>query len=161
MDNLVLVRVAAALETSLAGAVLRDLREEAPGRIRLTFEAAERPRTVVACLRPDEPWIGRPVLRAREARGVAAGQAAAFAAQARKALVGAVVRGVLKPGIDRVVRIDFAEGHALVAELATHRANLLLLERGDRIVGSVRRPRSASERIAPGAVYRLPDLPAG
>jgi predicted ribosome quality control (RQC) complex YloA/Tae2 family protein len=161
VDNLVLVRVAAALEASLAGAVLRDLREEAPGRIRLAFEAAERPRTVVVCLRPEEPWIGRPVLRAREVRGGAAGHAAAFVAQARKALAGTVVRAVLKPGIDRVLRVDFADGHALVAELATHRANLLLLERGDRILGSARRPRSASERVASGAVYRLPDLPAG
>ena len=51
MDNLVLVRVAAALDASLAGAILRDLREEAPGRIRLALEAGARPRSATVVIR--------------------------------------------------------------------------------------------------------------
>jgi predicted ribosome quality control (RQC) complex YloA/Tae2 family protein len=157
VDNLVLIRVAAALDASLRGAVLRDLREEAPARFRLVFEAARGPRSVLISLRAERPWIGRPAARLRPPPG---SMGTPFPALARRCLVGAVVRAVAKPGADRVLRMSFAEGHALVVELATHGANLLLLGADDRILALARRPRASAGRLAPEAVYRPPDLPA-
>jgi predicted ribosome quality control (RQC) complex YloA/Tae2 family protein len=58
-----------------------------------------------------------------------------------------------------VVVIRFSDGHALVMELATHGANLVLLEPGGAVVASARNPRAARERIAPGRQWRPRPLP--
>ena len=155
MDNLALIRVAAALDATLRGAVLRDLRLEAPARFRLVFEAAGGFRSIVASLRPERPWIGRPALRLRPAQG----EGTPFAALARRVLLGSVVESVSKVGADRVLRLSFAEGHVLVAELATHGANLVLLDSGGSILGLARRSRSAAGRLAVSSEYRARDLP--
>lgn len=151
-----LIRVAATLDSSLRGAVLRDLRLEAAARFRLVFEAGEGFRSIVASLRPEQPWVGRPALRFRPAPG----EGSPFAALARKVLLGSVLERVTKVGADRVLRLSFAEGHSLVAELATHGANLVLVDSAGLILGWARRPRRAAARLALSIAYRPPDLPS-
>jgi predicted ribosome quality control (RQC) complex YloA/Tae2 family protein len=72
-----------------------------------------------------------------------------------------LVASVEKATADRLVTIRFADGQALVAELATHGANLLLLDGRRIVVASARRPRSALERIEQGGLYMPPKLPKG
>ena len=83
----------------------------------------------------------------------------AFTATTARSLTGAVVAAVDKPTSDRVVVVRFSDGHALVVELATHGANLVLLEPGGAVVASARNPRAARERIAPGRPWRPRPLP--
>ncbi|MCP3979551.1 MAG: DUF814 domain-containing protein [bacterium] len=156
MDNLVLVRVVRSLDDRLRRAVLRDLHEDAPWRFRLVFEAGERPASVAISLRPEMPWLGRPgAPRPRTRR-----PPSPFASTLNRTLRGLVVERLTKPPADRSVTLLFVEGHALVFELATHRANLVLLDERGRVVDALRRPRSDTERLATGAVYESPRRPA-
>ena len=155
MDNLVLIRVAAALAASLDRAVVREVRDEPPHRMRLLFEAPEGLRSVLISLRPELPWIGRPALRRKQPHRTPG----RFVATLRRELAGAVVEGVTKDRPDRIVRLTFSGGATLVVELATHGANLILLDPGGRVVASARRPPSAADRIRPGGEYRAPALP--
>jgi len=156
LDNLVLIRVAEALGASLGRSVLRDVRDESHHRSRWIFEVPEGTRSLLISLRPELPWIGRPA-----GRPVASGNhSSPVGALARKLLRGAVLETVSKPTFDRVVRLDFADGHAVIAELATHGANLVMLDAQGRTLATARRPRSAQERLAQGAVYASPRLPA-
>ena len=66
-----------------------------------------------------------------------------------------------KLGADRVVALRFADGTALVAELLTHRSNLVLVERSGRTVAAARHPRTAHGRLEVGEPYRPPPIPAG
>jgi predicted ribosome quality control (RQC) complex YloA/Tae2 family protein len=157
MDNLVLIRVAATLGTGLRGFVLREIREESYQRFRLVFEGDVHPAAVVISLDPVLPWLARPCARwdgPRRAPG-------AFAARAQKSLAGLKVRDVRKAGHDRAVVLDFADGQALIAELATHGANLIHVDSGGKVVISARHPRKSQERIAPGQPYRPRALPEG
>ena len=79
---------------------------------------------------------------------------------ARKLLRGAVLETVSKPTFDRVLRLDFADGHAVIAELATHGANLVMLDARGRTLATARKPRSSQERLGQGTVYAPPRLPA-
>lgn len=155
MDNLVLIRVTAALDERLARSVLRDLREESLHRFRLIFEGRDRTRSVLVSLRPELPWIGRPVGRWEGPSP----RPSSFAGACRKQLRGAVLERVEKLSDDRVVRLRFAEGRALVAELATHGANLVLLDREGKTVACARRSKAAQRRLAPGTEYRPPEIP--
>jgi predicted ribosome quality control (RQC) complex YloA/Tae2 family protein len=155
LDNLVLIRVAAALRASLARSVLRDVKEEGHDRSRLIFEVPEGTRSVVISLRPELPWIGRPA-----GRPVTGGRhSSPVGTLARKLLRGAVLETVSKPSCDRVVRLEFADGHTLVAELATHGANLILLDGRGRTLATARRPRSSHQRLAQGTDYTPRPLP--
>jgi len=157
MDNLVLLRVAAVLSRVLERGVLEDVGAEGLHRFRLGF-ATERGRaTLVVSLRPELPWIGRP----SRPRSGAWRREEPFAAQCRRTLAGAILRAVEKLGPDRAIVLRFGDGHALVAELATHGANLILLGAGDEVLGAARHPRAARERIEPGKAYRPRDLPRG
>jgi len=156
LDNLVLIRVAAALRTSLARAVLRDVKEESRHRSRWIFELPQGTRSVLISLRPELPWIGRPA--GRPVAG--ATHPNAVGAQARKLLRGAVLATVSKPTADRIVRLEFAEGHAVIVELATHGANLILLDERGRTLAAARRPKSSQKRLEPGTEYAPPPIPA-
>jgi predicted ribosome quality control (RQC) complex YloA/Tae2 family protein len=156
MDNLVLIRVAAALDDELRATVLEDVRKDGLHRYRLAFRKADRRRSVLVSLRPELPWIGSPAVRRK---GKAARRGDAFEATCRRALAGTVVESVGKPSSDRVVVIRFADGHALVAELATHGANLILLGREGVVDAAARNPRAARERIAPGGKWKPRSLP--
>ena len=112
MDNLVLIRVAAALDDELRATVLEDVRKDGLHRYRLAFRKADQRRSVLVSLRPELPWIGRPAVRRK---GKAARRGDAFEATCRRTLAGTVVESVGKPSSDRVVVIRFADGHALVA----------------------------------------------
>ncbi len=108
-------------------------------------------------MRPEEPWIARPhrrAARARHPRG-------RFARELLKACRGALLDAVVKPDADRRIEMRFAEGHTLVVELAVHGANLVLLDSSARVLGSLRRPRKAQDRVAIGETYRSPGLPPG
>lgn len=157
MDNLVLIRVAAALHLPFRRALLRELREEATGRFRLIFEIETRTDSIVVSIRPDLPWIGRPAGRFEGVRR----PPGPFAAACAKALRGTVLEAVEKLGADRIVALRFAGGRTLVAELATHRANLVLVDPSGTVAASARRPRAAGARIEDGSSYRPPELPAG
>jgi predicted ribosome quality control (RQC) complex YloA/Tae2 family protein len=155
LDNLVLIRVTAALDERLARSVLRDFREESLHRFRLIFEGEDRTRSVLVSLRPELPWIGRPVGRWEGPSP----RPSSFAATCRKQLRGAVLERGEKPSFDRVVRLRFAEGRALVAELATHGANLVLLDSEGGTVACARRSKSSQRRLAPGTEYLPPEIP--
>jgi predicted ribosome quality control (RQC) complex YloA/Tae2 family protein len=156
MDNLVLIRVASALDDDLRASVLEDVRGEGLHRYRIIFRKEDRRRTVLLSLRPELPWIGIPTVRRK---GKAGRRNDAFGAACRRALAGTVVESVAKPTSDRVVTMRFADGHALVAELATHGANLILLDREGRVVSAARNPRAARERITPGKTWKPRSLP--
>jgi len=157
MDNLVLIRVAAVLSRALERGVLEDIGAEGLHRFRLGFGTERGRATLVVSLRPELPWIGRP---SRPRRG-AWRREEPFAAQCRRTLQRAVLRAVEKLGPERSIMLRFGDGHALVAELATHGANLVLLGAGDEVLGAARHPRAARERLEPGKVYRPRDLPRG
>lgn len=155
MDNLVLFQVVNDLHSSLSGSVLRETREEDVHRFRLLFEHPDGNRSLLISMRPDSPWIGRPAGRwPGRKRGPSR-----FAALLTRVLGSAVVQGVVRPGPDRVCRIDFSHQHSLVLELTMHRANIVLLGPGDVVLNSLRTPPSAAERLNPGSIYSPPGLP--
>lgn len=157
MDNLILIRAAVDLHRSLAGAFFRDVLQEAPHRFRLRLERAGDRFSVAISLRPELPWIGRPAGRPDRSKR----PPGPFAALITKRLKGFPLDGVVKPTVDRVVVLEFADAGSLVAELATHGANLVLLDGEGKVVSSARNPKSARKRLAPGSDYRQPPLPRG
>lgn len=155
MNNLVLVRVVAALNSAFAGAVLRDVRQDDSHRFRLVFDLGERGGSLLVSLRPEMPWIGRPAGPwPRTSRNKQA-----FAALCSRTLSGTLLTTVTKAGSDRVVHLEFSDGHALVAELATHGANLLLLGPRQEVLATARAPRRGRERHSIGQPYSAPLVP--
>lgn len=157
MDNLVLIRVASALDRLVAGSTLVGFREEPPERFRLVFESPARRSSVVVSLDPVDPWIGRSAGASRGGRRTSG----PFAARVSRALVGARASGLRKLGPDRVVLLDLGAGGRLVFELATHGANLVLTDDDGRVVLTARHPRSARARLLAGEAYRPPAIPSG
>jgi predicted ribosome quality control (RQC) complex YloA/Tae2 family protein len=154
MNPLVLVRVAQALDRSHRGSVLASVRDDGRDRLRLELAGEARTGTIVVSLRPERPWIGTvraPAERARSPRP--------FAAACARALEGAVVASIAKDPVDRIVRMSFADGHALAIELATHGANAVLLDREGKVLETARRPGGGRERLAPGAAYAPRGVP--
>jgi predicted ribosome quality control (RQC) complex YloA/Tae2 family protein len=156
MDNLVLIRVAAALDDDLRATVLEEVRSDGLHRYRLAFRKEDRRRSVLVSLRPELPWVGSPAVRRK---GKATRRGDAFGATCRRTLAGTVVESVVKPSSDRVIVIRFADGHALLAELATHGANLILLDREGVVEAAARNPRAARERITSGGKWKPRSLP--
>ncbi len=155
MDNLVLFQVANDLNSTLAGSVLREVREEDLHRFRLLFEHPDGNRSLLISMRPESPWIGRPAGRWQgRKRGPSR-----FAALLARKLGSSLVERVAKPGPDRICRIDFSHHHSLILELTMHRANIVLLGPGDMVQDSLRTPPSAADRLAPGTLYTFPGLP--
>jgi len=155
LDNLVMIRVVGALDEGLRGAVLREFREESAHRFRLRFEREGRYLSLLISLAPREPWIGRPAGRWLGPKR----KPGPFTAACSRSLDGGVLTRAAKPGADRAARLEFADGRRLVAELATHRANLVLLDPQGSVVVAARKPRSSRERIEPGRPYEGPALP--
>ncbi len=147
----------ATLDGALRRAVLRELREPASHRYQLFFEREGSRSSVVVSLRPELPWIGRPAVRWEGPRR----PPGPFAAVCARTLTGGVLEAVEKLGADRGVVFRFAGGPALVAELVTHGANLVLLDAAGRNVATARHPRSAHARLAVGEAYRPRALPVG
>jgi predicted ribosome quality control (RQC) complex YloA/Tae2 family protein len=154
VDNLVLIRVTAALDRRLRQAALREVRSESKHRYRLIFESTDGVASLIISLKPEAPWIGRPAGRWEGPK-----VSSSFGGTFSRALKGGLVAAVEKASADRLVTIRFVDGQALVAELATHGANLVLLDAGGKVVASARRPPSAQERLTPGEPYRPPELP--
>jgi predicted ribosome quality control (RQC) complex YloA/Tae2 family protein len=157
MDNLILMRVAQVLGRELERGVLEDVGAEGLHRFRFAFRTERSAAAVVVSLRPELPWIGRPGRRRRSTRR----REEPFAALCRRTLGGAVLRSVEKPLSDRSVVFRFGDGHAVVAELATHGANLVLLGHGDQVMAAARRPKAARERLEPGRSYGTRPPPRG
>jgi len=80
---------------------------------------------------------------------------------ASRALTGRRVVSVSKDGIDRSLRFDFGDGRGLVLELASHRANLILLATGGLVEAAFRVHKSSSERLAAGTPWSARGLPPG
>jgi predicted ribosome quality control (RQC) complex YloA/Tae2 family protein len=158
VDNLVLTRVAADLDRSLRGAFLRDLRQETRHRFRLRFELGEKRASVLLSLRPEIPWIGRPALRREK---TASRSSTPLARRITRALGGSPLADLVKPTVDRVVVLRFGGSGSLVLELATHGANLVLLDGEGRTVATARSPKSGRVRLEPGTLYAPPELPRG
>ena len=156
MDHLILIAVAAELDRELTGAALRDFRQETANRFRAVFVSDDRGHVVSISLRPEAPWIGRGTAR----RAVRRDRTSAFAATVLRSLDGAIVERVTKLAPDRTVRVEFGDAHAVVVELATHGANLILLDGNGRVVVSARHPRSQRERVMVGEPYRPSEAPA-
>jgi predicted ribosome quality control (RQC) complex YloA/Tae2 family protein len=155
VDNLVLIRVAAALDRELARAALREVREESHHRLRLLFAGERRGHSILVSLRPELPWLAHPSERFKGPRGRTGKLGAALS----RALRGTLLAAVEKPTADRWVALRFNDGQALVVELATHGANLILLDGEGKTVLAARSPRSARQRIIPGEPYQPPTLP--
>jgi len=157
VDNLVLVRVAAALAAEIEGSLLVHVGEETETRFRLVFESGGRRIGVTASLHPVLPWIGRP-----PGPSASRGQPAktAFAAGLAKAFRGLRVARVEKLGPDRVLVVAFSDGSALVAELLTHGANLVHLDGSRRVVACARHS-GRREPAGPRRAYEPPPLPEG
>src|SRR5262245_14223232 len=118
MDLLILDRVLAALDGTLRGAVLLEVREEDEGRFRLlAAPSGGRPVAVVIGLHPERPWIGRPLPRRGSRARPARRPPTPFVAACARALEGTVVEGVERHGDDRIAVFRFAPGERLVAEL--------------------------------------------
>jgi len=155
VNHLVLIRVVSALASALDGAVFSGVREEAPHRFRFSFDREGQPRSLLVSLRPEAPWIGRPAGRWHGPRH----NPGPWATRVTSELRGSLLAAIEKPDNDRWVRFRFREGPSVVAELATHGANLLLLDAEERLVIGARRPRAARARCEPGTRWSPPDLP--
>ncbi len=152
-----LISVAAALRRTLRQAVVREVRGESRHRFRIIFDSAGGTASVVISLKPELPWIGRPA-------GSWEGPKPAvtpFLSALSQALKGALLTDLVKPESDRYLTMRFADGSSLVAELATHGANLVLLDGDGRTVASAKRPKSAITRLEAGRPYYPPDPPRG
>ncbi|HEX6852885.1 MAG TPA: NFACT RNA binding domain-containing protein [Candidatus Polarisedimenticolaceae bacterium] len=159
MDLLVLLRVVPALDAALAGARLESYREESATRTRLVFVNGTdgRPRSVAVSLRPELPWIGRPARR----HDGAPWSPSPFGGACRRELEGLVLESARLVGRDRVVALQFGGGVRLIAELATHGANLVLLHADGTVAASAHQPKRSAERVRPGARWSPPSLPPG
>ena len=155
MNNLVLQRVAATLDASIRGALVRGLTEEGPWRVRLDLRTGEgRDVCLTYCIRPESPWMARP-----SPRPALRPRPGGFVARYGNDLRGAFVGGVDKPSADRTVTVRLRGGPSLVAELAPGSPNLVLVGGDGIVVGAARRPRAAGDRVAPGKPYRVRDFP--
>ena len=137
MDNLVLIRVAAALRRSLVGSVFQDLHQDGSA-FRLVFLAEDRPRTLALSLEPERPWAGRPWGRHRFPRH----PPGRFAATLRRSLQGGVLAALDKPPAERRLALRFADGKSLMVELMPGSANLVLLDGAQTVLAAARRARS-------------------
>ncbi len=155
MDNLVLTSVSAGLGADLRGAFLAAIGQETPHRFRLRFDQSSRAVSLVVSLRPELPWIGRPIPR----RPAIQSAAAPFCQAATRSLGGRPVVSIEKPPAERMVVLGFTEGWRLVAELATHGANLFVLDPEGTVVAAARRPRGAGRQLEPGNPYAPPRPP--
>ncbi len=90
----------------------------------------------------------------------------------RKHLTGAKIISITQPGIERIVRIDLEvldemgeiSRRALVLEAIGRRANLILLDSGERIIDCLRRvdmDMSEERQVMPGMFYRMPPAQEG
>jgi predicted ribosome quality control (RQC) complex YloA/Tae2 family protein len=157
LDNLVLIGVARALRRTLRQAVVREVRGESRHRFRIIFDSAGGVASVVISLKPELPWIGRPTGRWEGPKPAVT----PFLSALSQALRGALLVDLEKPRADRHLTMRFADGRALVAELATHGANLVLLDGEGRTVASAKRPKSALARLEAGQPYSPPAPPRG
>ena len=157
MDNLVLIRTAETLHESLRRTVLLDLRQEGPFWFRARFEGDDGPRSLLISMRPESPWIARPVrLPSAPAR-----HRTPFLDLLRKRLLGRVLVTLEKPGFDRWVELRFQDGVSLVVELSPHGGNLTLLDSDRRVLGSLRTPRRRIDALQVGSPWIPPRLPSG
>lgn len=155
MDPLVLVRVCASLDRSLQGGRLVAFHEEEQQRFRLTIEIDGRPRSIVVVVHPVHPWIGRPFLpRVRGGRSFGS-----LGPTISKRLVGRQLTRIGRPGPGRVVFFEWSGGEILAAELATHGANLVLIDSRGAVAAAARHPRSSADRLALGGAYLPPAVP--
>lgn len=132
------------------------MREETAHRFRLIFVSGSGPRSLLISIDPRRPWMGRPLARWPGPR-----RHPGPLARSARAARGVALRAVRREPLDRVVRLELADGSALVAELVPHRANLVLLDAAGRVVAAARAPRSARERLSAGRAYAPPDPPPG
>jgi predicted ribosome quality control (RQC) complex YloA/Tae2 family protein len=155
VDNLVLISVAASLGDRLPGSILRGVRQDSHHRYRLIFEGANRPGSLLISLTPELPWVAPSTGRWRGP----AWRNEPFAAACERALAGHRLVAVEKPAADRILRLEWSGAGSLVAELATHGANLILCDGQGEILATARRPRRDQERLAPGSRYGAPTRP--
>jgi len=157
MDNVVLTRVAAALDRDLRQAVVSAVRSESVSRIRFVLIRDEHPRVFVVSLDGRAPWIGRPTHRAPRGKL----HRHAFGALCARRLQGAVLASLEKPtSSDRRLELGFADGQTLVVELSGP-ADLILLDAERRVVSRAGKGRSGRERLAPGVLSAPRAIPGG
>jgi predicted ribosome quality control (RQC) complex YloA/Tae2 family protein len=153
----VLTRLVVEWSSTLVGMRLGGFRQESADRFRLAFASEHRDLSLIVSLDPTRPWIGEAVRRWDGPRW----SPDPFVAMVTHTLVGRLVAGVSKLPPDRAVRLDFGDGTALVCELATHGANLVVLGPGATVEGGLRHPKGAKERLTPGRLWSERGLPLG
>jgi predicted ribosome quality control (RQC) complex YloA/Tae2 family protein len=157
MDNVVLTRVAVALDHDLKQSVVSAVRSESASRYRFVLVRDDRPRVFVVSLDGRAPWIGRPVHRAPRGKI----HRDPFAALCARRLQGSVLVSLEKPSSsDRRLEIRFADGQTLVVELSGP-ADLILLDPERNVVSRAGKGRSGRDRLAPGVRYTPRAMPAG
>ena len=101
-----LTRLAVEWSSALVGARLSALQQESSDRFRLAFEGEGGDTTLIVCLDPVLPWMGREVFRWKGPRW----SADPFTQQAAHALVGRRLERVSKQPADRSVCFGFGDG---------------------------------------------------
>jgi predicted ribosome quality control (RQC) complex YloA/Tae2 family protein len=157
MDNLVLTRLAVLWSSTLVGLRLDSIRQESGDRFRLAFTSGGRDLVLIVSLDPRIPWMGEAVRRWEGPRW----SPDRFVGLAVDALQGRMVTGLHKEPADRTLTFDFGDDRSLAIELTPHHANLILLGEGRKVEASLRFPKSAHERLAPGETYTSRGLPPG
>jgi predicted ribosome quality control (RQC) complex YloA/Tae2 family protein len=155
MDNLVLTRLAVSWSSTLLGMRLGTFRQESSERFRLTFASESRECSLVVSLDPTDPWIGEAVKRWEGPQW----SPDRFVPTVAHVLVGRLLTGIAKAPADRSLRLDFGDAAGLALELTPHSANLVLLGEGGVVVGGLRHPKGARERLAPGRTWSSRRIP--
>ncbi len=136
----------------LTGRPLADAVQLDTDRFLLRFDEPPFPRIHIAI----HPRISTMHL----ARGVKAPAAPTELAVAlTRELEGRRVLGLSMPEMERLVRIDFEQGRALVVELMGRASNMLLLDHDERILRFARSHAGAFRRPAIGGLYVPPPVP--
>ena len=152
-----LTRLGVEWSSTLVGTRLVSFRQESGERFRLVFASESQGLTLIVSIHPLRPWIGEAVRRWEGPRW----SPDPVVTAAAHALEGRLVTRVLKPPVDRLVRLDFGEGAGLVFELAPHGANLVLLGKDGAVAAALRVPKGARERLTPGRPWSERSLPSG
>ena len=155
MDNLILEGILRNLAGALTGRSLLRAGRTGPLEYALRF-ASTAADNLLICLRPPHPCLHR----AEPRHPIHMLPPDPFAVLLERALEGARLERIHRPGLDRVVEMAWetpaGEGRIVVAELIGKSANLLLLDGQRRVMGYAREIGSAFRAPVEGQPYRPP-----
>lgn len=150
-----LERAAAAVDRELCGARVQRVAEPGPRELCLVLRDANRENQgLYFCVEPARARL----LRGPAPRGEPA--ASGFAELLRARLKGQHLRAAELPWRDRLVALRFDNDLTLLLAVMGSRSNLLLLDRDDRILGSLRPLSETHRTLRPGGPWAPPTTEA-